>query len=59
MQIREMDGCLRHICTHQILDFTLKHGVHSDDEGSGRAQHLQQPRRQNRDVWVTEDMRGH
>lgn len=29
--------------THQILNLTLEHGVHADDEGSGRAQHLQQP----------------
>lgn len=58
MQVTETIICLGHVCTHQIQDFTLKHGVHSNDEGSGRAQHFQEARRQNRDVWVTENMRG-
>lgn len=38
--------------THQILNLTLKHGVHADDEGSGWTQHLQQPWGQDRDVGV-------
>lgn len=59
VQVAEIVGCLRHMCTHQILNFTLKHGVHSDDEGSGRAQHLQQPWGQNGDVWVAAHMWGH
>lgn len=42
----------RHAGTHQILNLTLKHGVHANDEGSGRTQHLQQPWGQNRDVRV-------
>lgn len=59
VQVTGTAGVGRHMCTHQILNFTLKHGVHSDDEGSGRAQHLQQPWGQDRDVWVAEHRRGH
>lgn len=45
------------IFTHQLLNFILKHGVNTDDEGSGRAQHLKQPWRQDWDVWVTKHIK--
>lgn len=38
---------------HQLLDLDLEHGMHSDDEGRRRTQHLQQSRWEDGDVGVT------
>lgn len=37
---------------HQLLDLALEHGVHSDDKGRRRAQHLQQSRWEDGNVGV-------